>query len=178
MISPFCERTVDPVTGFSYGLSSCGYDVRVDEGHRDLIYGTMTMHRMRLLPGDHRDMVEVAKDLGGRAETLFMRVAPGRLVLMSTVEHFALPLDLAMNVKDKSSWVRRGLTVQNTKAEPGWRGHLTLEVVNHSGEALYVPVGSPIAQVEFIVIDDKVESPYRGKYQDQQRGPQISRRET
>lgn len=30
-ISPFCERTVHAETGMSYGLSYCGYDVRVRE---------------------------------------------------------------------------------------------------------------------------------------------------
>ena len=28
MIEPFVERTVDPQTGMSYGLSSCGYGIK------------------------------------------------------------------------------------------------------------------------------------------------------
>ena len=45
-----------------------------------------------------------------------------------TLEHMAFPPDLLGLVKDKSTWVRRGVQVQNTVIEPGWRGHLAIEL--------------------------------------------------
>jgi dCTP deaminase len=79
-----------------------------------------------------------------------------------------------MRVLDKSTLVRQGITVQNTIAEPGWRGHLTLEVVNHTRSHIVIPVGAPIAQVVFETLDEPTLQPYEGKYQAQERGPQLA----
>lgn len=56
---------------------------------------------------------------------------PGGFALASTVERFDLPPDIQMTVHDKSTLARRGLAVQATVAEPGWRGYLTMELTNH-----------------------------------------------
>lgn len=99
---------------------------------------------------------------------------PGDFALASTVEIFDMPDDLLGIVHDKSSWARRGLAVQNTVIEPGWRGHLTLELTAHRGD-LDVPAGVGIAQVVFHLLAEPTDRPYRGKYQDQAAGPQEAR---
>ena len=96
---------------------------------------------------------------------------PGRFKLASTVEHFDLPNNIAMVVMDKSTWARRGLTLQTTIAEPGWRGFLTLEMTLHSFTFLKIKAGTPIAQVVFHTLDQPTDLPYTGKYQDQKAGP-------
>ena len=97
-----------------------------------------------------------------------------RAVLASTVEHFNMPSDCIAYVKDKSTWARRFVLVQNTVIEPGWRGFLTLEITYEGGGIEIIDKGSPIAQVVFHRLDEPCESPYSGKYQDQDRGPQIA----
>jgi dCTP deaminase len=132
IFTPFSERTVH--NGMSYGLSSCGYDVRIAE-------------MLILWPGDFR--------------------------LASTIEHFDVPNDVAALIKDKSTWARRGICCQNTLAEPGWRGHLTLEITNHSKDLITIHAGDPIAQVVLQLLDEPTEKPYgQGKYQNQAKGPQ------
>lgn len=131
LITPFHERGV--TYDYTYGLSACGYDIRIAES-------------VNLLAGD--------------------------FALASSIEHFNLPDDLQMDIKDKSSWARQGLAVQNTVAEPGWRGHLTLELTNHSRMVIIVRAGTPIAQVRFLLLAEPTEQPYRGRYQDQLAGPQ------
>lgn len=101
-------------------------------------------------------------------------LAPGEFRLASTIERFVMPKDVLGEVKDKSSWARRGLAVQNTVIEPGWRGHLTLELTNHSQQWITITEGMPIAQIIFHWIVGEV-TPYNGKYQDQERGPQDAR---
>lgn len=97
-----------------------------------------------------------------------------RAVLASTVEHFNMPSDCIAYVKDKSTWARRFVLVQNTVIEPGWRGFLTLEITYEGGGIEIIDKGSPIAQIVFHRLDEPCESPYSGKYQDQDRGPQIA----
>jgi dCTP deaminase len=105
------------------------------------------------------------------AETLTV----GRFALASTVERFSIPNDVLAQVCDKSTWARRGIAVQNTIIEPGWRGHLTIELTNHSDISIEIKAGDPIAQIIFFRLEEPTRLPYAGKYQDQERGPQTAR---
>lgn len=115
-------------------------------------------------------------------------IAPGATVLCSSVERFKMPTDLVATPRDKSSWARMGIQVQNTVIEPGWEGYLTLELtfsdkilsMTESGEAREarslmvgskIPADTPIAQIMFELLDERGES-YDGKYQGQAQGPQ------
>ncbi len=127
---------------FTHGLSPAGYDLRLDEVKR-----FKKADGVWLLP-------------------------PGSFVLASAMEEFSMPDDLIGIVHDKSSWARRGLAVQNTVIEPGWRGFLTLELTNHSKVPLQLVRGMGICQVLFHQLDEPTDLSYRGKYQDQKQGPQ------
>jgi dCTP deaminase len=132
---------------FSYGCGPAGYDLRLDEV----------------------DESELSPNQVGRAT---WELLPGDFVLASAQEKFDMPLDLLGRVHDKSSWIRRGLSVHNTIIEPNWRGFLTLElkVVGKRPVTLYRGVG--ICQIIFELLDEPTSMPYVGKYQDQPEGPQ------
>jgi dCTP deaminase len=102
-------------------------------------------------------------------------VAVERFALASTIERFDIPHDVLAQVCDKSSWARRGIVVQNTIIEPGWRGHLTIELTNYSDTPVEIKAGDPIAQIIFFRLEEPTVLPYAGKYQDQERGPQRAR---
>lgn len=99
-----------------------------------------------------------------------MILFPNDFRLASTVERFTMPSDVIGIVHDKSTWARKGLTVQNTVIEPGWEGWLTLELTNHSKEPITLLRGMPIAQVLFHYVEGEVIQ-YDGKYHNQRRGP-------
>ena len=154
MIRPFYERTV--VNGKTFGLGAAGYDVRVAFKVGDTHIFTSPNYAYR----------------AGRYD-------PGHtFTLAATMERFAIPHDVMGVVHDKSSWARKGLTVQNTMIEPGWRGYLTLELIYHGEGELVIHYGDPIAQIVFHRLDDMTIQPYSGKYQDQERGPQEAIEET
>jgi len=102
---------------------------------------------------------------------------PKEFAIASTVEHFVVPSDLLLLVKDKSSWARDGLSVFNTVIEPGWHGWLTLELVNHSDTTLTIRAGDPIAQIIFQRLEEPTIDAYRGKYQGQADEPVPARHE-
>lgn len=110
--------------------------------------------------------VRVAEDL---------RLFSGSFLLASTIEQFNMPIDVLAVVCDKSTHARRGIAVQNTIIEPGWRGTLTLEITNHGPEAVGIKAGSPIAQIIFHRLEAPTEQPYEGRYQDQEPGAQSAR---
>jgi dCTP deaminase len=99
-------------------------------------------------------------------------LGPNEFALASSIEYFRIPDYLAMKILDKSTWARRGIMVQNTIAEPGWHGYLTLEITNHSINNVTIQSGDPIAQVVFEQLDQPTDTPYTGKYQNQKKGPQ------
>jgi dCTP deaminase len=104
-------------------------------------------------------------------------IPPHSFVLASTVERFNMRNDLAGTVRDKSTWARVGLAVQNTHLDPGWCGYLTLELFNHSDAEIRIAKNEPIAQIVFELLDRPTELAYSGKYQNQERGPQSARHE-
>ena len=87
--------------------------------------------------------------------------------IASTIERFNMPDDIIGEVFDKSTWARRGLSAFNTFIDPGWRGYLTLELVNNGHVTIMLRAGDPIVQVKFSWLDDYTTDPYIGKYQDQ-----------
>jgi dCTP deaminase len=105
-------------------------------------------------------------------------IAPHGFVLASTVERFNMHDDLTGTVRDKSSWARIGLAVQNTHLDPGWCGYVTLELSNHSDTEIRIARDEPIAPIVFELLDQPTEMPYAGKYQNQERGPQSARHES
>lgn len=100
------------------------------------------------------------------AETITLK--RGWVSLAYTIEHINMPDDLLGTVTDKSTWARTFLFVQTTTIEPGWRGHLTIELSYHGIYDLTIEAGSPIAQIILHQLDEPTEAPYAGKYQDQE----------
>lgn len=100
-----------------------------------------------------------------------LNLSPGEFALATTEEWVSLPPDLMGHLADKSSWARRGVALQNTIFEPGWRGYPTLEVSNHGRGDVHIPAGAPIGQLIFHVLDRATDRPYSGKYQDQPQRP-------
>jgi dCTP deaminase len=122
-----------------------------------------------LSPAGYDLRIDLGSDLDRR------EIAPGEFLLAATVERFAMPPDVLGVVHDKSTWARRGLCVQNTVIEPGWRGYLTIELTHHGREPILIDQGVAIAQVIFHLLDEPTDQPYAGKYQDQEAGPQGPR---
>lgn len=158
MLWPFSERTQHEESGTSFGLSMCGYDIRLDQDIK-LWSGWMSEN------GYHTDTEPVLRGGGQRKQSFS---------LASTMERFCMPADVVGIVHDKSTWARHGITVQNTVIEPGWAGFLTLELAFHGQGVIELPKGTPIAQVLFHRVDMPTAG-YDGKYQNQERGPQGAR---
>ncbi len=104
-------------------------------------------------------------------------IVPGGFLLATTIEYFEFPNDLRGMLHDKSSWARKGLAVQNTIFEPGWRGWPTIEISNHGLDTIDIHAGCPIGQMSFQLLDVPTDQPYQGKYQDQPHRPVEAREE-
>ena len=106
---------------------------------------------------------------------------PGEFVLGSTYEEVSLPEDLAARVEGKSSLGRLGLLTHATAGfvDPGFSGHVTLELANVATLPIKLYPGMKIGQFCFFRMSSASEHPYGSekygsRYQGQ-RGPTPSR---
>lgn len=136
--------------------------------------GYVSIGRGTLSYGEGPAGYDIRVEFDDEGKIPFVIMEPGDFLLASSVEYFTMPNDVLGIVHDKSSWARSGLAVQNTVIEPGWCGYLTLELTNHSKEPIRLERCWPIAQVIFHFMDIPVEEGYRGKYNNQKRGPQVA----
>jgi dCTP deaminase len=106
---------------------------------------------------------------------------PGEFVLGSTLETVTLPDDLAARVEGKSSLGRLGLLTHATAGfvDPGFSGHVTLELSNVATLPIMLWPGMKIGQLCFIRLSSPAENPYGsaayGSHYQGQRGPTASR---
>ena len=106
---------------------------------------------------------------------------PGEFVLGSTLEQVSLPDDVAARVEGKSSLGRLGLLTHATAGfvDPGFTGHVTLELSNVATLPIVLHPGMKIGQLCFFQLSSPAEHPYgssaRGSHYQGQRGPTASR---
>jgi dCTP deaminase len=106
---------------------------------------------------------------------------PGEFALASTYEVVTLPDDVAARLEGKSSLGRLGLLTHSTAGfiDPGFSGHVTLELSNVATLPIKLWPGMKIGQLCFIRLSSPAEHPYGSslygsRYQGQ-RGPTPSK---
>lgn len=106
---------------------------------------------------------------------------PGEFVLASTFEQVTLGDDVAARLEGKSSLGRLGLLTHSTAGfiDPGFQGHVTLELSNVATLPIKLWPGMKIGQLCFFQLSSPAQHPYGsatyGSHYQGQRGPTASR---
>jgi dCTP deaminase len=123
------------------------------------------------------DLTELIEPAGDEPFVLH----PGEFVLGSTLEVIGLADDLASRLEGKSSLGRLGLLTHSTAGfiDPGFNGHVTLELSNVANLPITLYPGMKIGQICVFQLSSAAEHPYGSsvygsRYQGQ-RGPTPSR---
>ncbi|MFH1283983.1 MAG: dCTP deaminase [Candidatus Peregrinibacteria bacterium] len=146
--------TIDPID--EHSIQPASVDCRL--GSHFLI---MEENQMSLLTLDseihYREM-----------ESDSITIPPHSFILATTREYVKLPHDLTAFVEGRSSIGRMGLFIQNAGwVDPGFEGKITLELYNASSLPIKLQSGKRVCQLVFCKMDQKAQSPYKGKYQGQ-----------
>ncbi len=148
-------------------------DVRVDRFFRVFRNSRYPFIDVKQAQEELTEIVEVPE---GEAFILH----PGEFVLGSTLERVTLPDDLVARLEGKSSLGRLGLLIHSTAGfiDPGWDGHVTLELSNVANLPITIYPSMKIGQLSFVQLSEPAERPYGSgglgsKYQGQ-RGPTPS----
>jgi len=88
-------------------------------------------------------------------------IHPGEFILASIYEYIKLPNNIAAQIQGRSSLARLGLIIHTSAGwvDPGYSGHLTLEIVNVNKIPIKIYPLMKIAQITFFEIEE-VEVPY------------------
>ena len=155
-------------------LQPSSVDVRVDRFFR-------VFHNARYPYIDVKEPQEGLTELVEIDEDRPFILHPGEFVLGSTLERIQLPDDLVARLEGKSSLGRLGLLIHSTAGfiDPGWDGHVTLELSNVANLPITIYHAMKIGQISFMQMTEPAASPYGSstlgsKYQGQ-RGPTPSR---
>src|SRR3989449_7637180 len=148
-------------------LQPSSVDVRVDRYFRVFHNNRYPYIDVREEQEDLTELVEIDDD------TPFI-LHPGEFVLGSTLERVTLPDDLVARLEGKSSLGRLGLLIHSTAGfvDPGWDGHVTLELSNVANLPITIYYGMKIGQISFQLMsspvevaygDERIGSKYRGQ---------------
>jgi dCTP deaminase len=164
VVEPFDPSSIQPSS----------IDVRVDGLFRVFRNHTAGIIDVKLDLTGLTELVEIP------ADGVFV-LHPGEFVLGSTLETVALPDDLAARVEGKSSLGRLGLLTHATAGfvDPGFTGHVTLELSNVATLPIKLWPGMKIGQLCFFRLTSPAEAPYgsgaEGSRYQGQRGPTPSK---
>jgi dCTP deaminase len=88
-------------------------------------------------------------------------------VLLTTIETIELPDDIVGMVELRSTWARHGLSMPPTIIDAGFKGTVTLEVINNAPYKIALRPHVRFAHVIFVKTSSRVEKSYSGKYMGQ-----------
>ena len=149
-------------------------DLRVGNGFRVFVNHRYSQIDPRAPQSDLTKLIEVEDD-----EPFMLH--PGEFVLGSTLERVKLGNDIVARLEGKSSLGRLGLLIHSTAGfiDPGFEGHITLELSNVATLPIAIYPGMKIGQVSFYQMTTAADHPYGSpelgsKYQGQS-GPTASR---
>ena len=144
-IEPFDDGLVQPSS----------VDVRVDRFFRVFRNARYPYIDVKAEMEDLTELVQIADE-----EPFILH--PGEFVLGSTLERVTLPDDLVARLEGKSSLGRLGLLIHSTAGfiDPGWDGHVTLELSNVANLPITIYHGMKIGQLSFVRMTEAAEAPY------------------
>jgi dCTP deaminase len=149
MIKPFVPELIRYNQGselISFGLSSFGYDIRLSSNDFRIF---------RHIPGEvadpkrfnesHLEQAVLHSDNSGD----YFIIPGNSYALGCAMEALDVPRNIMVVCVGKSTYARVGLICNCTPAEPGWKGHLTLEFSNSSSADCRIYANEGVAQLLF-----------------------------
>lgn len=163
VISPFDPLSVQPAS----------YDVKLG-------------NEVRIFRNIHKPFLDIKKHIEDFMELIKIKdgtpfiIHPNEFILGTTIERIKIPRDIIARLDGKSSLGRLGVIVHATAGyiDPGFSGHITLEMTNLSNIPIALYPGTRVGQISFMRLETPAEVPYgrrrKSKYQGQ-KGPTASK---
>jgi len=153
---------ITPILDPEESIDICSIDIRL--GNEFIVMRKQSFPNL-----DLADQKELEINIGKYQEEIRKNfheqfvLHPHQLIIGSTFEYIKMPIDLMCHVVGKSTWGRMGLIIATaTKVDPGFRGCVTLEIINEGEIPIILYPGLPIGQIVLNRIQEK--DTYDGSY--------------
>ncbi|MEM4511241.1 MAG: dCTP deaminase [Nanopusillaceae archaeon] len=165
VVEPFEESLVGPASldvrlGFKFrvfkNINKESIDVKNYKD--DIVYRSEDSDYV-IYHGEYSDLYIVKKD------SIPIIVHPEEFILASVYEYIELPKNIAAQINGRSSIGRLGILVHTSAGwiDPGYAGHLTLEIYNVNKFPVKLYPLTRIAQIIFHELDEEVEISYKDR---------------
>lgn len=157
-MSVLCDRTLRRLQGVEFDVAPWD-DARVQPASLDVCFGNKLLVP-RVKGGDlawHERVI-------GNDD--FYILGRGEFALGHTLERVTLGARIGAQLAGRSSWGRMGLAIHITAGwiDPGFDGHITLELHNIGPVPLHIRPGDSIGQLILHLLDEPCAKPYVGRY--------------
>lgn len=153
----------------SYGTTSFGYDVTLDEvGFK--IFSGLNVTEIDPMEFDDNCLVNAVVRINPKNGLRYILLPPHSYGLGVTREYFFMPRDTVALCIGKSTYARAGVLINATPIEPGFEGNVVIEVANLTPLPARIYLNTGIAQFLFFRGEEECEVSYAdrgGKYQGQ-----------
>ena len=147
---------IDPLLERDSQVNATGVDLRL--GYDFLVSITTRRPSIELAPNGDRGRRSIAsyfqetrRDLG---DTFLLY--PNQVALTTTLEYVSIPRNMFADIVTRSSFNRLGVQLA-TSVQPGYRGCVSLELVNHGQSPIELVVGGRIVEARFYEIDGELD---------------------
>lgn len=161
------DLVVEPIKDPLIQIQPCTVDMRL--GNEFQIFDKKNLTHID--PLDQRDIDKYTETVN--VDEYFV-IHPGRFTLAHTVEWVEIPNNMIGKVEGRSSLGRLAIVIHATAGlcDPGYKGHITLEISNLGSAPVVLRTGMRISQLMLMYLNSPAEVPYgeeRGsKYQNQE----------
>lgn len=131
------------IDGLEGNIGSACYELRMGS-----IYYDLTENDRRIDATQHRTIL----------------IKPGHRVVLISLEKLAVPDNVIARVVSKGSLFSIGLSPVSTYADPGFSGNLGIVTQNLSEKYIEIPIGEPIAKVDFSYLTSSARKRYHGQH--------------
>ncbi len=151
---------IKPLPDFKKQLGSSSLDLRL--GNKFRIFSRTEKSFIDIK--DKKSFINLTKIIT-KKDTESLVVHPREFILGITKESIELPSDITARIDGKSSLGRLGLIIHSTAGhvDPGFSGHLTLEITNIGNIPIFLYTDMRICQLIFETLSSPVEVLYKNK---------------
>lgn len=157
-MSVLCDRSIRLYQGVEFEVTPWDSE-RVQPASLDVCFGNKV-----LLPRVRGGDLTWFERVIGNDD--FFILGRGEFALAQTLERVTLGSRVGAQLAGRSSWGRLGLGIHITAGwiDPGFDGHITLELHNVGPVPLHIRPGDSIGQLILHLLDETCERPYAGRY--------------
>ncbi len=167
LLDPFSDAVSGNGT-ISYGVSHAGYDLRLADEF--VFLGTHRGWDRKIDPKRMKDVAYLVDVTEKISTSQPVEIPANSSVLCRSVEYIRMPRNCIGICLGKSTYARCGIIANTTPLEPGWEGHLVIELSNLNPIPAVIYPGEGIAQVVFFELSAQPTCSYKdknGKYEGQ-----------